>query len=162
MKKTFASAVTAVILAIILATVAFAAPAAKNNGVPFKGTFQATERTLNFALPYAYNDAIGSGNATDLGQFALHYTVTVNVLNISGVEWAEFTAANGDKLSAAGTGQATTTADPDFDNIVEQYTITGGTGRFAGATGSFTLNRALILSTGVTWGTFDGTLVLAH
>ena len=46
MKKTFASAVTAVFLAIILATVAFAAPAAKNNGVPFKGTFQATETTV--------------------------------------------------------------------------------------------------------------------
>jgi hypothetical protein len=162
MKKTFASAVTAVILAIILASVAFAAPAAKNNGVPFKGTFQATETTVGFSFPTGYQDGIGSGNATHLGRYALHYTVAVNVINISGVEWAEFTAANGDKLSAVGTGQATTTADPDVDNIVEQYTFTGGTGRFAGATGSFTLNRVLILSTGVTWGTFDGTLVLAH
>jgi hypothetical protein len=148
-------------LAVMLgATPAFAKT--DRTQVPFKGTLQATETTVAFVFPFGYQDATGSGNATQLGRYTLHYTVVVNVVNITGTESAEFVAANGDRLFSEGTGQATTTADPNIDNIVEQYTITGGTGRFAGATGSFTLYRVLNLATGVTSGTFDGVIVLSN
>lgn len=48
------------------------------------------------------------------------------------------TAAHGDKLCAEFTGMATPTATPGVLPIEETASITGGTGRFAGATGSFT------------------------
>jgi hypothetical protein len=44
--------------------------------------------------------------------------------------------------------------------VVEEHTITGGTGRFAGATGSFTLERLVSTVTGVTDGSFDGSILL--
>ncbi len=41
-------------------------------------------------------------------------------------------------------------------------TITGGTGRFEGATGSFTGVRLLNEATGVSSRSFTGTITLAH
>jgi hypothetical protein len=43
-------------------------------------------------------------------------------------------------------------------SIVEVYTITGGTGRFADATGTFTLQSTLEQTTGVSSGTFSGAI----
>ena len=52
----------------------------------------------------------------------------------------------------------------EFPNLVlaETQTITGGTGRFAGVTGTVVVNRSLDLVTGVTSGTFTGTINLSH
>jgi hypothetical protein len=44
--------------------------------------------------------------------------------------------------------------------VVETYTITGGNGRFAGASESFTVERLVNTVTGVTSGTFDGSIVI--
>ena len=60
---------------------------------------------------------------------------------------ATFTAANGDTMTATVAGQATRTS-PTTLSIVEHYTITGGTGRFADATGSFDLESTLEQTTG--------------
>ena len=50
--------------------------------------------------------------------------------------------------------------DNTVASVVEIHTITGGTGRFAEATGSFIRTYLLDLVTGATAGSFDGTLVL--
>jgi hypothetical protein len=52
----------------------------------------------------------------------------------------------------------------EFPNLVlaETQTITGGTGRFAGVTGTVVVHRSLNLLTGVTSGTFTGTIDLGH
>ena len=42
--------------------------------------------------------------------------------------------------------------------IVETATIAGGTGRFAGATGAFTVQRLNDTTSGTTIGSFEGTI----
>jgi hypothetical protein len=80
----------------------------------------------------------------------------------TGLGHATFVAADGDSLFSTDSGQATPTADPGILSITEMATITGGTGRFEGATGSFTGERLLNTATGVSSGSFTGTITLAH
>jgi hypothetical protein len=47
---------------------------------------------------------------------------------------------------------------PGFAQITEHNTITGGTGRFAGAQGSFIVERLVELATGLTSGSFQGAI----
>jgi hypothetical protein len=75
-----------------------------------------------------------------------------------GIGSVEFIAANGDRLFADLLGQSTPTATPNLISIVETVTITGGTGRFAGATGSLISMRLKDQVTGNTSGLLDGTL----
>ena len=66
---------------------------------------------------------------------------------------------NGDTLTATVLGQATRPHnDPPPLSIVEDYTITGGTGRFVYATGTFSLESTLNQATGVSTGTFSGAI----
>ena len=62
----------------------------------------------------------------------------INILTMTSTGTATFIAANGDTLSTSVVGRATRTG-PTVLSIVEVYTITGGTGRFGDATGTFTL-----------------------
>jgi hypothetical protein len=61
------------------------------------------------------------------------------------------------------TGIATPQETPGVLFIVETHTIYGGTGRFAAATGTFTVNRAAALTSpdaGTTEGTLQGSISL--
>ena len=85
-----------------------------------------------------------TGTATQLGRFTLLYSWTINVITGVGTGGAyDFTAANGDMLFTSATGLGIPTSTPGVNFIVETHTITGGTGRFAGATGSFTVHRLI-------------------
>ena len=90
----------------------------------------------------------------------MSYQVEVDLFNFVGVGSAQFLAANGDKLFTDLVGQGTDPTVNPISSIVETHTITGGTGRFEGASGSFTLNRVLDTTTGITSGSFDGTIVI--
>jgi hypothetical protein len=139
--------------AVALAIVAVNAVAAET---PFKGTFSGVE-TNQLVFPILSVNREGTGTATYLGKYAEHATFRVDVRTGSATGTATFTAANGDTLTASVVGQGTTTG-PTTRSIVEVYTITGGTGRFAGATGTLTLERTLDLATGVSTGTFSGAI----
>jgi hypothetical protein len=159
MKKTFVSATIALLLAIVLASHTFAAPAAAERKLLFTGSLQALE-TNEVDFPTLFVNASGSGQATQLGRYAVSYQVEVNIPTLAGVGSAQFVAANGDNLFAEGVGQATETGTPNVVTISEMWTITGGTGRFTGASGSFTVERVLNQVTGVTSGTISGIIVL--
>jgi hypothetical protein len=101
----------------------------------------------------------GTGNATHLGRFTVEIAHVVNTVARTLTGSYEFTAANGDTLIADVTGQfGPTLENPRVLLSVETATITGGTGRFAGATGSFTVERLLNLDTFLTTVSFEGTI----
>jgi hypothetical protein len=159
MKKSFITITLGLLLALLLGSTTFAAPAAAEKQLPLKGSLQAVE-THELDFPTLYVDAAGSGHATHLGRFTINYQAIVVVTTGSASVSAHLVAANGDSLFAEGTGQGTPTATPNVSQIVERYTITGGTGRFAGASGSFTVERQLNLTTGATSGTITGDIVV--
>jgi hypothetical protein len=123
---------------------------------PFKGLLEGTATVTPLTPPMASVVITASGNATKLGQFTLQVPHLVNFATRIGIGTYTFTAANGDRLTADFTGQAEGT--PPNISIVERATITGGTGRFEGATGSFTVERLFNQATGITTGSFDGVI----
>jgi len=123
--------------------------------VPFKGRLDGTA-TITGGPPFLSVSIEGTGNATHLGRFTVEIPHLVNTMNRTSTGTYQFTAANGDTLTAGFTGQATLTA-PGVLSVVETATITGGTGRFAGATGSFSVERLFNQVTGLTTGSFEGT-----
>jgi hypothetical protein len=142
-------------------TAALAGPLAAANETPFRGTVQAVE-TQVVVFPTLSVNGIGSGNATHLGNFTMTYKAQVNLLTRVGMGSIEFIAANGDRVFADFVGQSTPTGTPNVVSIVETATITGGTGRFAGATGTFVVMRTLDQITGSASGFFDGTIVILN
>jgi hypothetical protein len=123
---------------------------------PFRGTVNAVESGTT-VFPTRFLDREGSGVATYLGKYTEHVTMVINIPTLSSMGAATFTAANGDTLLATVAGQATRTS-PTTLSIVEVYTVTGGTGRFADATGSFTLHSTVDQTTGISSGTFSGAI----
>jgi hypothetical protein len=126
-------------------TAALAAPAAAQTscaGGCFKGTFQG-EDALDTLPPGATTVAIhttATGTATHLGQFSLIREVTGNLTNFTATGSAQWIAANRDSIYTTVFGQA----EPSDVNggslkVTEVHIITGGTGRFTGAQGSFTV-----------------------
>jgi hypothetical protein len=126
--------------------------------MPFKGSFEGTQTLTPLQPPLGAVTGSGSGTGTLLGQFTVAFPHTVNFATRVGEGTFTFTAANGDTLTAPFTGLAT--QEGSTVSIVEHATITGGTGRFAGATGTFTVERTFDQATGATSGTFVGSMSL--
>jgi len=159
MKKIYVSIVVALLL-IALASTTFAAPMAGERQLLLKGSLQATETHL-VTPPTMFVDATGSGNATQLGSFTMSFQGEVFLSTLfAASESATLVAANGSSIFAEGSGQGTLTEMPGIVSIVETYTITGGTGRFAGAGGSFTVERLVDRATLASAGTIEGAIML--
>jgi len=131
---------------------------AANKGVPFKGTLEGVDVITPIDAQFLSSLMRGTGDAAHLGRFTVVRTATVNLLTNTDIGSLAFTAANGDILTADYTGQASPTATPGVLSIVETAFISGGTGRFAGATGSFIVTRSFDLATNLTAGSFEGTI----
>jgi hypothetical protein len=159
MKKIFVSTAATLLLLIVLASAVFAAPTASERQLLLKGSLQDTE-TQQVMFPTIFVNGTGSGNATQLGLFTMSYQAQLNIPTLSATTSATLVAADGSSLLGEGTGQGTPTGTPGIVSIVETYTITGGTGRFAGATGNFTVERLIDRATLTSSGTISGTIVL--
>jgi hypothetical protein len=150
------SSAASIVLAV-MAVLGLAGPAAAQEQVPFKGSLAGLDITTAVNLPFVSVQVTATGNATQLGKFTYIELATVDTRTRIGTGTFLFTAANGDTVFGTGTGQARLTAR-NILTIVENAIITGGTGRFAGATGSFTVTRLKNTVTGVTAGAFTGTI----
>jgi hypothetical protein len=134
-----------------------AGPVAAGDEVPFKGTLSGTVTVTPITPPILSNLIGGTGDATHLGRFTVEIPHLVNQATRVGTGTYVFTAANGDTLTAAFTGQGTVVA-PGVLSSADVAVITGGTGRFSGATGTFAAVRTFVVATGAITGTFTGTI----
>ena len=130
--------------------------------MPFKGSLAGEFTFEPQGAPPTSADVTlkATGVGSHVGRFRLVAPHKVNLATVpaQGEGSFELIAANGDTLTGGLQGLGTLTAPPDGFTIVETYTITGGTGRFAGATGRFTAERSVNLTTLVTTGSFEGTI----
>ena len=154
--KRFSSAASLALA--VVAVLGLAGPAAAGEQVPFKGSLDGdvTHTPVDGRTDFVLVEAEGTG--THLGNFTLDVPHFVDTPTRTAAGYYEFTAANGDKVYAEFTGKATPTATPGVLFIVETATITGGTGRFAGASGGFVVERLFDRVAGTTVGSFDGTI----
>ena len=130
--------------------------------VPFRGSLEGAEQGTLIAPATVRMTAEWHGNASHLGRYTVSAGGVIQLATGTAELTLAFVAANGDLLFAEATGLSAPTADPGVHLITERARITGGTGRFAGATGSFTIVRLVRLSTGVSSGSIDGSISLAR
>ena len=145
----------------LLAVLALAGPAAasaQEKQVPFRGSFEGLATVAPLAPPFVAVDIEGGGQATHLGNFEVSIPHVTNRSNGTAAGTYVFTAANGDTLTADFTSKVTPTGVPGVVSVAVTATITGGTGRFAGATGSFVGDRVVDMAHGTVTESFDGTI----
>src|SRR5262249_685465 len=125
--------------------------------VPFKGTMEGIDSDSDPTPTSIVVTTDGTGNSTQLGRFSFTQRVTVFFATGTDVGSAHWVAANGDTIdtTVAGSGQP---AGPGEFRIEDTHTIVGGTGRFAGAQGTFTVDRIASAVTFMTSGSFEGTI----
>jgi hypothetical protein len=128
---------------------------ARADAVPFEGRLEGTQTVTPLTPPFASVEVSATGHATLVGRFTMELPHTVNFATASAQGTCTLVAANGDRIVAAFTGQAQV---GPIVSIVENATITSGTGRFAGASGSFRIERLFDPAAGTTSGSFAGTI----
>ncbi|HEX5474139.1 MAG TPA: hypothetical protein VFX12_05690 [Vicinamibacterales bacterium] len=105
--------------------------------VPFTATWSGVTVAVDAsALPIVSVVALGEGEGTHLGHFTMRSPHLNNVETFELWGTQEFTAANGDTVTATFAGHLTPNADGSLSGTLP-CVITGGTGRFAGATGTY-------------------------
>ena len=113
--------------------------------------------------PFANTVSFGPGDirsdgSTTLGPISVTASHCVTSLPPTDIVDGRATIAfrAGDTITGTFSGRADTTATPGTFAVMENFVITGGTGRFVGATGTFTDNGTLSIAMGM--GTFMGVI----
>ena len=157
------------LMTAIFLTVALVSSAVEAGVIRINGTIAGSESDAPFPDPTEGFYVNGSVTSTDteLGPFTQFYSSPLPFAFLDmppeGVGASRLIvgdAANGDSIVACSIGNNPgLCANGDF-HLVETNTIIGGTGRYAGARGSFTIDRCLNPVTGETSGTISGTIVV--
>ena len=148
-------------------TVALVSSAVEAGVIQINGTFAGSEIATPFPNPAEGIFINGSVMSTDtaLGAFALFYALPVDFAfantppgNPGGSRLIVGEAANGDSILACFLGINSGLCDNGLRHV-DPWIIIGGTGRYAGARGSFTTDQCSNF-TGETTGTISGTVVV--
>ena len=157
------------LMTAIFLTVALVSSAVEAGVIRINGTTAGSESGTPFPDPAEGFYVNGSFTSTDtqLGPFTMFYSVIVDFAfngTPPGAPGASSLvvgdAANGDSIVTSSIGSNPGLCDNGDLHLVETNTIVGGTGRYAGARGSFTMDRCLNFVTGETSGTISGTIVV--
>ena len=158
---------TVSLIAAIFLTVALVSSAVEAGVIRINGTIAGSESDAPFPDPTEGFYVNGSVTSTDteLGPFTEFATAPVafaflGVPNTAASRLIVGDAANGDSIVAWFLGtNAGLCANGDLRHV-DPWTIIGGTGRYAGARGSFTTDQCSNFVTGETSGTISGTIVV--
>jgi hypothetical protein len=145
------------VVVLAIAVFGMTGPVAATQPVPFQGALTGSYTVTPATPPFLDVLLTITGNATQLGRFTAVFPSRVNVSTVppSAVGTYTFTAANGDTLVADSFGQAMLVA-PNVLYIVDNAKVRGGTGRFAGASGEFVIERLANQVTFTTIGSIKG------
>jgi hypothetical protein len=128
-----------VVVAVVVALAAALTPGgramAAGGQVPFKGHSSGLSMDVSFdpVAGIAHGHIEGEGQATHLGRFTVTGDVAVEVATGMARGTWTLTAANGDQIFLDMVGEN----GSDDHHGLGEFTITGGTGRFEGASGSY-------------------------
>ncbi len=127
--------------------------------LPFSGAFTAADQGV-VVPPNLLVQGTGVGTATHLGRFTMTYAAVADLATPTATGTYDFVAANGDQLHTTFVGVATVSQDPTVVSFTEVLTIVGGSGRFAGATGTFTVRKIGVIdfatARSTSTGSFEG------
>jgi hypothetical protein len=158
---------TIIVLSIVAVflTSAFAVTADAHKLVHFRGGMQGTEIDIpQGGPPPTRLAATGDlpGIATLFGQFSFNYQLTVTLATATATGSATLITTNGDSIFTTIVGSLETTTTPGVSIVTEIDTIVGGTCKFAGAKGFFTVERLVNPppGTGLTSDSFHGTIAM--
>ena len=149
------------ILSIFIALALSAIAASASHNLPFR---LGDEGTITFTGPTTATTD-GTGNATHMGRITSDGSLTIvgqvscngNEVGFAAEMQDTFTAANGDKVMTAITMQLCPIA-PGIYHGIGAYVVTGGTGRFARATGSGVFDGTGNFNTGTIICALNGTI----
>jgi hypothetical protein len=144
----------------VLPALALPMQAAADEHLPLKGSESGTFQLLGpCETSGMILDVTGSGHTTQLGNYRGHYRECLDPAT-GAVTSGTFTlrAANGDKVFGTYSGKAVPTNDPTVVAYEDPGVITGGTGRFAAASGTVTTSGLANLASGTYKGTMTGSL----
>jgi len=112
--------------------------------LPLRGTFSGHSAAVFNCPPTCPPSSFTSsgtyeGAAAHLGRFSAAFVDVVDIASATATGTIDFTAANGDVLRTTTAGGQDGFTPPNISSVSTLATITGGTGRFAGATGTLTV-----------------------
>jgi hypothetical protein len=114
-------------------------PLADVKEVPFKGSFTGTSTVAPGRCTVLTNAISATGQITHLGRFTTAQSHCIDPTGTDPLAFTEgvftFTAANGDTIFGIYSGDLVPTATPGLFQVDGEFTIEGGTGRFANASG---------------------------
>ena len=144
---------------------AFATPGSAPKLVPFHATFAGSAQTV-VVPPRVFATGAAEGRATHLGATVWDFEEIVTLgqvvpgcptLGSTDTYTGRFIAANGDMITVEGAGTGCPTS-PTTVIVMDVFTVTGGTGRFEGASGNLTSVTAVDRPTNTFVITFQGEL----
>jgi hypothetical protein len=154
------------LIAATFLTAALMSSAVEAGRIPISGNIAGSESYAPFPDPAQGFYVNGSVTSTDtqLGPFTEFYTAPVAFAfpgeDTGASRLIVGDAANGDSILTCLIGNNPDLCANGDLHIVELATIMGGTGRYAGARGAFTVDRCVNFATGETSGTIRGTLIV--
>ncbi len=154
--------------ALLVLTIGGSQGALAKSGVPFHATMAETFKVVPCGAKQVCITLVGSGQATTLGKTSEASHVVLNLLIHPGPtpdchlnkRKATLSDASGDHITLTITGHSCETGATTVATGIsrDSYVVTGGTGRYSGATGHGTDTVYIDNSTGTSATVFSGTL----